>query len=91
MKEFLQLSKLAAAAFINWMFRSHLVTATETNGDGFHLYHYEGTPSVTPGFFIVRYRHVFNGEVKARHRLRMTEHEWAETVDMMEQRKQEAA
>ncbi|HIH2751029.1 TPA: hypothetical protein ACYLN4_006855 [Burkholderia lata] len=88
--EFFELTKLAIRAFINWMFHSKLVTATEEDHRGFHLYGYEGTPSVTPGFFVVRFRHVENGMVVANKKLRMTEQEWGDTVALIENRKEQA-
>ncbi|WP_432263172.1 hypothetical protein [Cupriavidus sp. TMH.W2] len=88
--EFLKFLKMVLLAFRNWMFRSQVVTTTHQDPKGFNIYEYEGIPSVTPGFFIVKFCHVLNGEVQARHRIRMTDVEWANIRAKMEKTEQEA-
>ncbi|WP_425953194.1 hypothetical protein [Ralstonia pseudosolanacearum] len=89
--EFLKLLKLALRAFMNWMFRSEVVTAKNQDPNGFNIYEYEGVPSVTPGFFIVKFRHVVNGEERTKRRIRMTDREWASTRSrLLESTEQEA-
>lgn len=89
--EFLQFLKLVLIAFRNWMFRSQVVTAKRTDAFGFNLYECEGTPSVTPGFFIVKYRHVVNGEVHEQHRRRVTVQEWDALRAKLESAEEEPA
>lgn len=86
-----EIGALAVRALLNWMFHSHLVTATEQNADGFHVYEYEGVPSVEPGMFVVRFRHRFNGTVCASQRLRMTHREWLGFVDILKRANKTAA
>jgi hypothetical protein len=82
-REIREIGVLAVRAFINRMFYLHIVTATEQQADGFHVYEYEGVPSVEPGMFVVRFRHRFNGEVRTSQRLRMTHREWLGFVDIL--------
>ena len=86
----LHILKLAALAFVNRLFRSQTVSTTGKDTKGFNIYEYEGTPSVTPGYFIVRFRHVLNGEVRTKHRQRMTDQEWKATRERLEQSREEA-
>lgn len=80
---------LVAKALVNRLFHSQTVSTTGKDPKGFNIYEYEGTPSVTPGFFIVRFRHVQNGEVRTKHRQRMTDQEWKATRERLEQSRED--
>jgi hypothetical protein len=82
-REIREIGALVMRAIINSLFHSHIVTATEQRADGFHLFEYEGVPSVEPGMFVVRFRHRFNGEVCASKKLRMPHREWLSFIDTL--------